>query len=165
MVYVNNKYYKKRKREVSPEIFIQDENENPNNYIFIGVNSYRNNGQTPKSEAYVAFDVIKGELNYQNMSQISCNYKNHNLGNVFETFKNKERNGIQTSILDLNQLFDEKNPLSCEGSTIFFIPHRVQKFRTEIEKVLVQVYSNSGHKAKIVVRIKSEIQLWTLDPD
>ena len=44
------------------------------------------------------------------MSQISCNYKNHNLGNVFETFKNKESNGIQTSILDLNQLFDERNP-------------------------------------------------------
>lgn len=54
------------------------------NVLYIGVNIY---DQHPKFEAYVYFNLIGGELNATNVNQITCNYRNKQLGRLYSTKK------------------------------------------------------------------------------
>jgi hypothetical protein len=73
--------------------------------LYIGVNiNYRTD---IKYEAYVAFSLIDGELNDNNMKKISCNYKNEELGTLLKNHKKMKK--IKKSIVYLKELFNEKN--------------------------------------------------------
>lgn len=61
--------------------------------LFIGVNTYGFDStikeQKPKYAAYVHFNLIDGELNSTNINDISCEYKNNQLGKLYRDRKKK----------------------------------------------------------------------------
>jgi hypothetical protein len=75
-----------------------------------GVTTYENPdiNQT-KYQVYVALDLIGGELNLQNMNQISCDYKNEELGGIFKSIGNTDNNNfIITTLIQLESMIKTK---------------------------------------------------------
>lgn len=120
--FINNKYFKHNKNEKFPDdLHTEYGLINDNHLLFIGVSKYSvTNNEKLKYEAYVAFNVILGVLNYENMSQISCSYKDDNLGNSFESLKKKKNRNVQKVYLDLKIMFgnekrNEANEIKIGG--------------------------------------------------
>lgn len=60
-------------------------------------------------QAYVSLNIIGGELNKQNINQISCDYKNEEIGTVFESLGNIDKNNlIKTTFVPLDALIKKK---------------------------------------------------------
>jgi hypothetical protein len=96
--FVYNRYIKNKKGVKNP--FTNDD------LFLIGVNKYEIiNDTKPKFEAYLGLSLIAGELNYENLSKITCQYKDENLGNIYK-YKNKNKYLFEKEYIDLNKLLE-----------------------------------------------------------
>jgi hypothetical protein len=75
-----------------------------------GVTTYENPDiKQTKYQVYVALNLIGGELNLKNMNQISCDYKNEELGNIFKSIGNTDKNNfIITTFIPLELMINIK---------------------------------------------------------
>jgi hypothetical protein len=85
------------------------------NVIYIGVNIY---DQHPKFEAYVYFNLIGGELNTTNVNQITCNYRNKQLGRLYSTNKKDKFLITKNKYDDLKSMLNnvtKTKPINIKG--------------------------------------------------
>ena len=82
--------------------------------LFIGVNSYNteNNFGKLKYEAYVSFNLTSGKLTYADLSNISCEYKDEELGNNF--VRGRSDKLIKSSI-HVSTLIDREKMIKNSG--------------------------------------------------
>ena len=75
--------------------------------LFTGVNSYNtaNNFGKLKYEAYVSFNLISGKLTHEDLSNISCEYKDEELGSHFD---NGRSDKLIKSTIHISTLIDRE---------------------------------------------------------
>lgn len=78
----------------------------------VGVNSYDFNSSTdtkPMFEAYVAFNLIGGELNSTNINKISCKYRNNHIGSLYNNLNKKKKIEIDKMYIDLDDMLNKND--------------------------------------------------------
>ena len=116
--------------------------------LFTGVNSYNteNNFGKLKYEAYVSFNLISGKLTHADLSNISCEYKDEELGNNFVRGRSDKLN---KSSIHVSTLIDREKMIKNSGEDAKVIGGK-RKRRNTIRKKTTRckIYSNKKKTMK-----------------
>jgi hypothetical protein len=116
--------------------------------LFTGVNSYNteNNFGKLKYEAYVSFNLISGKLTHDDLSNISCEYKDEELGNNFVR-------GRSESSIHVSTLIDREKMIKNSGEDAKVIGGK-RKRRNTIRKKTTRCKRYSNKKKTMKCRSK-----------
>jgi hypothetical protein len=116
--------------------------------LFTGVNSYNteNNFGKLKYEAYVSFNLISGKLTHADLSNISCEYKDEELGNNFVR-------GRSESSIHVSTLIDREKMIKNSGEDAKVIGGK-RKRRNTIRKKTTRCKRYSNKKKTMKCRSK-----------
>jgi hypothetical protein len=120
--------------------------------LFTGVNSYNteNNFGKLKYEAYVSFNLISGKLTHDDLSNISCEYKDEELGNNF--VRGRSDKLIKSSI-HVSTLIDREKMIKNSGEDAKVIGGK-RKRRNTIRKKTTRYKRYSNKKKTMKCRSK-----------
>ena len=114
--------------------------------LFTGVNSYNteNNFGKLKYEAYVSFNLISGKLTQEDLSNISCEYKDEELGTYFDRSRVK-------SAIHVSTLIDREKMIKNVGSeNAKKVSGGKRKTRNTRKKKTMKCKSSSRKKNNVV---------------